>query len=128
MLGLTETCTTISMIPPTQKIAPVGSAGQLIPGITARVFKADGTLAAEGEQGELVVTGPSMALGYLNNKSAYVGCSAFSGLIFKYPTRTQETFVDGWVRTGDEVIIKNGEVYVVDRLKVHSHITLSYLC
>jgi acyl-CoA synthetase (AMP-forming)/AMP-acid ligase II len=32
--------------------------------------------------------------------------------------RTAETFVDGWVRTGDEVIIKDHEVYVVDRLKV----------
>jgi 4-coumarate--CoA ligase len=60
------------MIPPTQKIATVGSAGQLIPGIIARVTKPDGSLAAEGEQGELVVTGPSMALGYLNNDTAYV--------------------------------------------------------
>lgn len=32
--------------------------------------------------------------------------------------RTKETFVDGWVRTGDEVIIKDLEVFVVDRLKV----------
>lgn len=31
---------------------------------------------------------------------------------------TAATFVDGWVRTGDEVIIKNLEVFVVDRLKV----------
>ncbi|KAF9460146.1 phenylacetyl-CoA ligase [Collybia nuda] len=98
--GLTETCTTVAMIPPTQKIATIGSAGQLIPGIIAKVVKVDGSLAVEGEQGELVVTGPSMALGYLNNETA-----------------TRETFVDGWVRTGDEVIIKNGEVYVVDRLK-----------
>lgn len=32
--------------------------------------------------------------------------------------RTAETFVDGWVHTGDEVIIKNLEVFIVDRLKV----------
>lgn len=31
---------------------------------------------------------------------------------------TKETFVDGWVHTGDEVIIKKLEVFVVDRLKV----------
>lgn len=60
------------MIPPTQKLATVGSAGQLIPGIIARVVKQDGSLAVEGEQGELVVTGPSMALGYLGNAAAYV--------------------------------------------------------
>ncbi|ESK98099.1 phenylacetyl- ligase [Moniliophthora roreri MCA 2997] len=98
--GLTETCTTVSAFPPTQKIGTVGSAGQFVPGIKARVIKADGSLAREGEQGELVVTGPSMALGYLNNEQA-----------------TKETFVNGWVHTGDEVIIKNGEIFVVDRLK-----------
>jgi 4-coumarate--CoA ligase len=32
---------------------------------------------------------------------------------------TKETFVDGWVRTGDEVYITaESEVFVVDRLKV----------
>ncbi|KAG7098980.1 hypothetical protein E1B28_000866 [Marasmius oreades] len=98
--GLTETCTTIAMLPPTQKIGTSGSAGMLLPGIRARVVKPDGTLAGEAEQGELVVTGPSMSLGYLNN-----------------PEATKETFVNGWVHTGDEVIIKNGEVFVVDRLK-----------
>lgn len=33
--------------------------------------------------------------------------------------RTAETFVDGWVRTGDEVVIQDGQVYIVDRLKVY---------
>jgi hypothetical protein len=32
--------------------------------------------------------------------------------------RTKETFVDGWVRTGDKVLIKNAEVFILDRLKV----------
>ncbi|KAJ7651701.1 phenylacetyl-CoA ligase [Mycena polygramma] len=99
--GMTETCTTITMIGGRQKMGVVGSAGQLIPGVVARVLRPDGSLCKEGEQGELVVTGPSMALGYLNNEAA-----------------TKESFVDGWVRTGDEVIIKDSEVFVVDRLKV----------
>ncbi|PFH54842.1 hypothetical protein AMATHDRAFT_134798 [Amanita thiersii Skay4041] len=98
--GLTETCTTISMLPSEQRVGTIGSAGQLIPGIAARVVKPDGSLAGEGEQGELVVKGPSMSLGY-----------------YKNPEATKETFVDGWVRTGDEVIIKNAEIFVVDRLK-----------
>ncbi|EAU92729.2 AMP dependent CoA ligase [Coprinopsis cinerea okayama7 len=93
--GLTETCTTISMVPPNVKLGRIGSAGQILPGITARVVKEDGSLASEGEVGELVVTGPSMSLGYLNN-----------------PKATAETYVDGWVRTGDEVVIKDNEVYV----------------
>jgi long-subunit acyl-CoA synthetase (AMP-forming) len=58
----------------------VGSAGQIIPGVVARVVRPDGSLCKEGEQGELVVTGPSMASGYLNNEKA-----------------TKESFVDGWV-------------------------------
>ncbi|KAI0275161.1 amp dependent CoA ligase [Gloeopeniophorella convolvens] len=99
--GMTETSTSVSMVPPTQRIGTFGSAGQLIPGVRARIIKEDGTLAKVGEQGELVVQAPSSALGYLNNKEA-----------------TEETFVDGWVRTGDEVIIKeNGDLFVVDRLK-----------
>ena len=68
--GLTETCTTVAIIPPSQRLGTVGSAGQLIPGIIARVVKSDGSLAKEGEQGELVVTGPSMATGYMNSEAA----------------------------------------------------------
>ncbi|KAH6916914.1 amp dependent CoA ligase [Coprinopsis sp. MPI-PUGE-AT-0042] len=98
--GLTETCTTVCMNPPEIQMGLPGAAGQLLPGITARVIKEDGSFAKEGEQGELVVTGPSMAIGYVNN-----------------PKATAETFVNGWVRTGDEVIIKDNQVYVVDRLK-----------
>jgi acyl-CoA synthetase (AMP-forming)/AMP-acid ligase II len=42
-----------------------------------------------------------MASGYSNNEEA-----------------TKETFVDGWVRTGDEVTInENLEIFIVDRLK-----------
>ncbi|KAJ2925595.1 hypothetical protein H1R20_g11496, partial [Candolleomyces eurysporus] len=98
--GMTETCTTISAFLADARIGRIGSAGRLLPGIVAKVVKPDGSLAKEGEEGELVIQGPSMSLRYLNN-----------------PTATAETYVDNWVRTGDEVIIKDNEVYVVDRLK-----------
>ncbi|KAJ6621117.1 hypothetical protein B0H10DRAFT_2215383 [Mycena sp. CBHHK59/15] len=98
--GMTETCTTVSLMGGKQKMGTPGSAGLLIPGVVTRVIRPDGSLCKEGEQGELVVTGPSMALGYLNNEQA-----------------TKESFVDGWVKTGDEVIIRKSEVFVVDRLK-----------
>ncbi|KAK0466425.1 amp dependent CoA ligase [Desarmillaria tabescens] len=98
--GLTETATSVVAMDPTKLHGTIGTAGQLLPGIVARVVKADGSLAREGEQGELIVTGPSMAPRYKNNEEA-----------------TKSTFVNGWVHTGDEVIIRNNEIFVVDRLK-----------
>lgn len=101
-LGLTESCTSISMYPESQKVGVPGSAGRLNPGVVARVVKPDGSLAGFNEPGELRVKTPSLALGYWNNEQA-----------------TKETFVDGWLCTGDEVIIReDNEVFIVDRLKV----------
>ncbi|OCH94572.1 amp dependent CoA ligase [Obba rivulosa] len=115
--GLTETCTALAFPEIGPRIATPGCAGILMSGVTARIVKADGSLAGFGEAGQLVVTGPSMAIGYLDNDQA-----------------TKETFVNGydsmcsmmigaehppsWVYTGDEVIINQKyEVFVVDRIK-----------
>ncbi|KAJ3574028.1 hypothetical protein NP233_g2050 [Leucocoprinus birnbaumii] len=98
--GLTEGTGSVCLAPPEVKDVTVGSSGRLLPGVKARVLKSDGTLAGEGEQGELMITGPSMASYYLDN-----------------PQATKETFIDFWVRTGDEVIFRNNEIFIVDRLK-----------
>ncbi|KIJ62740.1 hypothetical protein HYDPIDRAFT_30328 [Hydnomerulius pinastri MD-312] len=99
--GLTESSTSISMFSTDAKLGVLGSAGRLLPGVVARVVKEDGTLVGYNEPGELRVKMPSLALGYWNN-----------------PEATRETFVDGWLRTGDEVIIREDkEVFIVDRLK-----------
>ncbi|EJD03679.1 acetyl-CoA synthetase-like protein [Fomitiporia mediterranea MF3/22] len=97
--GMTETA--ISAFPITQWIGTPGSVGQLIPGCTARVVKADGTLADYEEEGELHVSGPQIALGYTNDEKA-----------------SRETFVDGWLRTGDVVkFAKDGDIFIVGRVK-----------
>jgi len=70
--GTTETCTSVSSLQPDRKLGTIGSAGELLPGIVAKVVKPDLTLAKEGEPGELVVTGPGMALYYYGNPTAYV--------------------------------------------------------
>ncbi|KAI0711319.1 phenylacetyl-CoA ligase [Earliella scabrosa] len=99
--GMTETCAAVSMFPVTQKVGTLGSGGQLVSGTVAKVVKADGTLARVGEPGELFIQGPQVALGYYRNAEA-----------------TKQTFVDGWIRTGDEVLFReNGDLFVTDRIK-----------
>ncbi|KAG7440450.1 phenylacetyl-CoA ligase [Guyanagaster necrorhizus] len=98
--GMTETCGAVSMFPVTQKVGTLGSGGQLLPGTTAKVVKEDGTIAQDGEVGELLIKGGQVALGYYGN-----------------PTVTSETFVDGWLRTGDQVMFKSGDLFVMDRVK-----------
>ncbi|OED45979.1 hypothetical protein AB838_21770 [Rhodobacteraceae bacterium (ex Bugula neritina AB1)] len=45
-------------------LVPIGTA---LPGMTARVFKEDGSAAAPGETGELLMSGPQVADGYLQD-------------------------------------------------------------
>ncbi|EKM79072.1 hypothetical protein AGABI1DRAFT_40522 [Agaricus bisporus var. burnettii JB137-S8] len=87
--GMTETCTASTMWSLDRKRGVSGGSGTLLPGTIARIIKPDGTLAGYDEPGELWIFSPSNALGYLNNEEA-----------------TRETFVDGWVRTGDEAKIR----------------------
>jgi long-subunit acyl-CoA synthetase (AMP-forming) len=64
--------------------APLGCTGLLLPGLEARILRTNGSEADYDEPGELWVRGPNVALGYFGNEKA-----------------TRETFVDGWLRTGD---------------------------
>ncbi|KAJ3558976.1 hypothetical protein NM688_g619 [Phlebia brevispora] len=99
--GMTEATGPITMFPVSQKVGIPGSGGQLMPGTIARVVKLDGTLSTRGERGELWVKGPQICVGYYKNEEA-----------------TRETFVDGWLRTGDEVYFDDdGNIFVVDRIK-----------
>ncbi|KAF7297833.1 Phenylacetyl-CoA ligase [Mycena kentingensis (nom. inval.)] len=99
--GMTETCTVGSIWGIEKKRGVPGSAGQLLPGGVARILKADGTYGGYNEIGELIWKSPSNALRYHNN-----------------PEATKETFIDGFVRTGDEVkITPDGELFIVDRIK-----------
>ncbi|KAF9016512.1 acetyl-CoA synthetase-like protein, partial [Hymenopellis radicata] len=98
--GSTEATGVASMCPVQEKCGRYG--GVLAPGAAGRVVKADGTLAGYNEEGELYIRTPAAAIGYLHNDAA-----------------TRETFVDGWIRSGDLVKIDdNEEIVVIDRLKV----------
>ncbi|KAJ7053848.1 hypothetical protein C8F01DRAFT_1164989 [Mycena amicta] len=64
---------------------PANTTGILVPGQDARIVRDDGTDAAPDEVGELWLHGGNVALGYWNN-----------------PEANAKTFVDGWLRTGDQ--------------------------
>ena len=69
-----------------------GSLGVLAAGMEARIVREDGTEADFNEAGELWLRGNSVCMGYWNNTKA-----------------TNETFVDGWLRTGDKFRIDEKE-------------------
>ncbi|TFK86475.1 phenylacetyl-CoA ligase [Polyporus arcularius HHB13444] len=99
--GMTETCATGTMFPIEQWVGTPGSCGQLVSGTVAKIVKVDGTLARVEEPGELWIQGPQVVLGYYRNDDA-----------------TKETFIDGWIRTGDEALFKkNGDMYMTGRIK-----------
>jgi long-chain acyl-CoA synthetase len=65
------------------------------------VDPASGKVLSVGEVGELWGKGPNVVKGYWNN-----------------PAATAETFVDGWVRTGDLARLdEEGFCFIVDRAK-----------
>lgn len=63
-IGMTESCTTLTWFPLSQRIGTPGSGGQLLPGVKARVVRDDGSCGRYGEVGELQVQSPSLAKGY----------------------------------------------------------------
>jgi fatty-acyl-CoA synthase len=66
-----------------------------------KVIREDGTEAAVGEQGQIIVRGPGQMMGYWNN-----------------PEQTAKTLKEGWIHTGDAGYVnEEGRLTFVDRLK-----------
>ncbi|KAI0341064.1 acetyl-CoA synthetase-like protein [Trametopsis cervina] len=100
--GFTEGTGAVSMWPISQKVGKFGTCGVLLPAGKHKVVKADGSLAEKGEPGELLIKGDHVALGYYKNTEA-----------------TNEAWLeDGWLRSGDKVLIdEDDNLVVVDRMK-----------
>ena len=103
--GLTETCTVVCSTVPEDIY--FGSCGSILAGIECRLVTIEGNeITGYDQPGELWVKGPAVVQGYLNN-----------------PKATQETFVDGYMRTGDEAVIRKNptsgyeHVFITDRIK-----------
>jgi 4-hydroxybenzoate-CoA ligase len=70
-----------------------GTTGKPVPGYELRLIDADGRAVGDGEQGELVVRGPSAADGYWNQRE-----------------KSRRTFRGEWTHTGD-TYIRDGDGY-----------------
>ncbi|ORY85536.1 hypothetical protein BCR37DRAFT_344615 [Protomyces lactucae-debilis] len=79
-----------------------GSVGRLLPNIELKIVNAAGDEVAAGEEGELLVKGPNVMQGYLNNPTA--DANAFTD--------------DGFFKTGDlGYLSDDGQIFLVDRIK-----------
>ncbi|GAB3292511.1 class I adenylate-forming enzyme family protein [Parasphingorhabdus pacifica] len=98
--GLTEgTCA--SACNPVDGVRKIGTVGPALPGQKIRIMGSDGSFLPPNEDGEVVISGPTVMRGYLNK-----------------PDATAETIVDGWLHTGDVGHLDaDGYLTIVDRLK-----------
>jgi acyl-CoA synthetase (AMP-forming)/AMP-acid ligase II len=101
--GMTETSPVTHVVPDDQAGEGLGSIGFPVPSTECRIVDigTDDDVEA-GERGELLVRGPQVMKGYLNN-----------------PEATAHTIDDdGWLHTGDIARVdEDGRFWIVDRLK-----------
>ncbi|MCK8671750.1 fatty-acid--CoA ligase FadD5 [Rhodococcus sp. NPDC003382] len=101
VFGQTEMSPITCVLNGEDAIRKLGSVGQVIPTIQARVVDDEMNDVAPGEVGEIVYRGPTMMREYWNNEAA-----------------TADAFAGGWFHSGDLVRVdEEGFVYVVDRKK-----------
>ena len=84
MYGQTEATARISCLPAARLADKLGSAGLPLDNIEVRIADAEGRELPLGETGEIQVRGPSVCLGYLDDRES-----------------TERKFGGGWLRTGD---------------------------
>lgn len=101
--GMTEASPATHLVSDAIEWKKVGSIGPVVPGSEAKVVDvATGAEVGPGEDGEILVRGPQVMKGYLNNPAA----------------TAQILDKDGWLHTGDiGHADTDGDFYVVDRVK-----------
>ena len=97
--GMTEASHQMTSNPPPPARHLPASVG--IPtGTEVGVVDAEGRFQPDGSPGEVVIRGPGVTSGYVNN-----------------PVATAEAFFSGWFRTGDRGVLTDGYLYLEGRLK-----------
>ena len=97
--GTTETCGSITG-QSWEVSDQTGSVGSLIANMRARIMDDDDQDVKVEDPGEVVLKGPTVTKGYHDN-----------------PEATRGAFLDGWYRTGDVGLWRDGKIYIVDRKK-----------
>ena len=94
----------------------LGSCGVVLPGFETKLMSVEGNeITGYDQPGELWAKSASVVLGYLHNEKA-----------------NQETFVDGFMRTGDEAVVRKNpttgteHVFIVDRESKGCSFVVSY--
>jgi long-chain acyl-CoA synthetase len=101
MYGQTEATARLSWLPPEKLPVKLGSCGKAIPGVELKVTDENGEPLKQGEIGEIVAYGDNIMQGY-----------------YKDPESTQQTLVEGWLRTGDLATFdEEGYIYLKARKK-----------
>jgi long-chain acyl-CoA synthetase len=100
--GLSETSPVVTANPVDRNERKIGSIGLPLPNTELRLVNQYSLeTVALGEEGELMVKGPQVMLGYWRNEA-----------------ETSEVIIDGWLRTGDiGKFDSSGFLYLVDRKK-----------
>jgi len=99
--GLTETTSTVVALSGDEFVKRPTSIGTPLPLVRTRIVGPDGACVDPGTEGELVIQGAQVAVGYLDR-----------------PADTDVAFRDGWFHTGDLVREDaDGYLYIVGRIK-----------
>jgi fatty-acyl-CoA synthase len=100
--GLSEAAPLALLLQPGDALRKIGSAGTPPLLVDVRIVDPNGSVAAPGDTGELLVRGPNVMEGY-----------------WRQPEATRAAFVPGgWLRTGDAARLDDdGYVWIVDRIR-----------
>jgi o-succinylbenzoate---CoA ligase len=97
--GLTEACSQVATALPDQALRKPASVGKPLPGISVRVVDVAGADCAIDAPGEVIVRGPTVMAGYLDD-----------------PESTARALRDGWLRTGDiGYLDRDGDLFILQR-------------